>query len=182
MSPMGSLKLSNLPRAWQSWLRFSTLITYSKAIYCAALAHHRFHPCTKFFKVETQRRTKLSSKTGTPNIAGHSAKFAVNYGNDKDHKYRDNRNGNQPICSHPRRPSWLAEFAVARAHGFTLPTSHAPQRLHTPVYVAFALKERVSSVGNHLTLPTQRTKSLGADGLGLAGELLRGLEALRAAV
>ena len=63
-----------------------------------------------------------------------------------------------------------------------LPTSHPPQRLDAPVDIGLTLEQYARRVLDRLALAVQISQGAGADGLGLVGKRLAGLEALGAAV
>jgi hypothetical protein len=63
-----------------------------------------------------------------------------------------------------------------------LPTCHPPQRLDTPVHEALALEQPVMGMLDGLALSMQIGEGARADGLGLGGEGLGGLEALGGAI
>lgn len=71
---------------------------------------------------------------------------------------------------------------VEREKGATVPTSHAPERLDAPIDISLALEQEVRGMLDGLALAVQVGQGAGADGLGLVGEGLAGLEALGAAV
>jgi hypothetical protein len=120
----------------------------------------------------------------TPALAGLT-ELANDHGEDQEYKHRDDRNRNHPICSHPTMGQLV--FITPRHPAKvvwenTVPTSHPPQSLHTPINIALALKERTLRMLNRLPLPMQIRQRVRANRLRFVGKGLARLQPLRAAV
>lgn len=87
------------------------------------------------------------------------------------------------FCRIPLVLSPIPLFLIdSEGRKITVPTRHPPQRLDAPVHVALALEEDVVGVLDGLALAAQVGEGGRADGLGLVGQALARLEALRGAV
>ena len=83
-----------------------------------------------------------------------SMEFTVNDRKNQQHQHRNDRNGYNPICSHPM-PHLLAKDVLTispRVKRDQIPTRHPPQRLHTPVHVPLALQQRPPRMLDRLSL------------------------------
>ena len=83
--------------------------------------------------------------------------LAHNDRDDEQDKHRNNRYRNNLVGRHPKRDriSTHVNPPSFTYHRNLLPSSHPPQRLHTPVHIPLTLQQRIPRMLYNLSLPMQ---------------------------
>ena len=116
------------------------------------------------------------------------AELGINHSNDKENKDRYDRHCYNPICSHPNQakhqhiPHHSRTTFIGGQKGESIPTRHPPQRLHTPIHIALALKNRQARMLDLLSLQLQIRQGPASNLLRLVRHPLALAQALGAAI